>query len=296
MRSLQRIRVFLVEAGVFGLGVLFSFVVTIMAHLLGWEWFEIPELPVFLLGACASLVGFLLYRRKTRAWRIQYDAESWQLSRAARRLHPTRSKVLSICRRTLIWLPSAIAGFVLLFFPPATHLVHPSSQYLEHYRIRIPWTYAVYPSSGWGWDLASILKYSRQAYNRGTQAVVSSNRRGRFGMTPFLVLPFWNTQQKVSVIVFSSDPNWVVPQAAVDASTDPATHVRAFRLGGVELTCWQYPWPYGSETWPASEFTWVVNCNTPTGAGRWSFHAHYYGRDEDLPAFYRLIESVTPVP
>ncbi len=106
-------------------------------------YFESPW--TFWFGSSLTVVEFFLFRRRTRPWKIEYDAVAFELNRAERRLHPRRARYKRIIGRTLLWAPSAVAAFVLLFFPVVSHLVHPSSRYLLRYRIPIPWTF----TSGW---------------------------------------------------------------------------------------------------------------------------------------------------
>jgi hypothetical protein len=71
-----------------------------------------------------------------------------------------------------------------------------------------------------------------------------------------------------------------------------------FGLGDVALTCWQYEAPYDkySRRWPLGPGPlWEVVCNTAVDVRKQNLHASFYGQRDDLPAFYKIIEGVTPV-
>jgi hypothetical protein len=133
--------VFASEALLLLLGVVLSFAVAVYFDS-GWT---------FCVGLLLTVVEFFRFRRRTRLWKIKYDAEGFEIGQAERRLHPSRARFRRIVGRTLLWVPSAIAAFVLFFFPVATHAFHPLSQYLTHYRIPIRWTFTVVPAPGIEW-------------------------------------------------------------------------------------------------------------------------------------------------
>src|SRR5438270_5048114 len=72
---------------------------------------------VFFAGLSIAILVFVVIRRKTRRWKIEYDAIGWALTRTERKLHPTRARNKRIAVRIIIWAPSVIAALVLLFFP-----------------------------------------------------------------------------------------------------------------------------------------------------------------------------------
>jgi hypothetical protein len=299
MRPIKALLFFACKAGVLLVGFIFSsFLAAALGFALAADQYGVSTVGFF-AGAFAGLfltAGALQILRR-RTWReVEYDRSDWVRSQAERKLHPTRTRYKRIATRILVWVPSAIAALVLFFFPVATHLVHPSSQYLEHYRFRIPWTYTVFPSEGWGWDLRSVLISPRPRYYDGFDVIVSSSGRGRFGMTPFLVPPFWNRQQPISDITFGSDSNGALRTEWFKARYGSPTQMRGFRLGGIELTCWQYRSPFRSESWPYNVLVWHVDCATPASAGPKAFEATFDGREENLESFYRIIEGVTPIP
>jgi hypothetical protein len=299
MRPIKTLLFFACKAGVLLAGFIFSFFLAAALGLaLATAQYGVSTVGFFagfFAGLFLTAGAFLILRRKT--WRqVEFDESAWARRQTGRKSHPIRTRFKRIAARILVWVPSAIGALVFFFFPVATHLVHPSSQYLEHYRFRIPWTYTVLPSEGWGWDLRSVLISRRPRYYDGFDVIVSSSGRGRFGMTPFLMPAFWNAEQPLSDIVFASDPNAVLRPESVKALRESGTQIREFRLGGVKLTCWQYRSPYyRSGIWPYNGLTWRVECTVPSGEGPQDFQASFYGREEDLGIFYRIIEGVTPI-
>jgi hypothetical protein len=262
--------VFLTEVGVLVVGVVLSFAVAAYFES-GWT---------FGFGLVLTVVEFIAFRRRTRPWKIGYDAECFELSRAERSLHPRRARFKRIIGRTLLWVPSVIAALVLFFFPIVTHLAHPSSRYLTHYRVPIPWTISVFGRYGW------------------VDAFVSGGK-GRFGMTQF-----WDREALFSRMTFraiSPDADTFEfnhEMAAVERGGATQAHSREFRLGDVILTCWQFvprrPRVHSLGLVRISPF-WEVTCETPVTEHRRNLYASFWGSEADMPAFYKIIEGVTPV-
>lgn len=236
-------------------------------------------------GVVLTIVGFVLLRRRTRPWKLEYDAVGWALTQTERKLHPTRTKYKRITKRILVWVPSAIAAGVLFFLPVATHLVHPRRHFLKYYRVPIPWNVAVFSPPG--------------AYSY-VLAFASSSRKGRFGVTPF-----WDSKQLSSEMHFGSvnpDAGTFEFNARYTAlrRTGAAQELRKeFRLGDVAFTCWQYvhPYRYATRVGPSSTepLWWNVDCGTPVDVRQQNLYAWFLGREEDIPSFYRIIEGVKPV-
>jgi hypothetical protein len=245
---------------------------------------------VFLIGGVVlTVVAFVLIRRRTRPWKIEYDAVGWTLAQAGRKRHPARARFHRLVGLILLCVPSAIAALVLFFYPVATHLVQPCSRYFRHYRVPIPWTAMVCP----GW-------VQTPGYRR-IDAVFSSSGKGRFGMTPLSVGPFWLEDQPVSLAIFVSDAD----SGSFDYSADMkagrrgATEAvnREFRAGDVAITCLQYrpERPRHQRFWPEAWSVWRIDCETPAALHQRSFYASFSGREEEIGTFYQIIEGVRPV-
>lgn len=285
-RPIQRLLVLAGELGVLVFGVAFSLFLAIATAFYFDSrgnvelWAVNVVVGIGLAGLLLTGVGVVALRRKTRAWKLEYDAVGWALGKAERRLHPARARRKRIAHQVIVWVPSAMAALVLFFYPAATHLAHPHSGHVGRFRVPIPWTYAIV-------RLASGRDYS------WVIVLGSSTGRGRFGMTPFLVWPFWNTPTPLSSFSsFSFESNTNAP--ALDAMTTEArrqetAEVREFRLRDGAFTCWQYQRHNGSRNWT----NWNVDCDTPTAVQQQYLHTHFYGREQDLRGFYKIIQGVT---
>lgn len=295
MRTIKRVLLFAAEIGILLVGLVVSIALgALVDHFTSFE--SGPALITFYCGLLLTAAAFMLLLRRHRAAKFEYDVVGWEISRTDRMLNPRRAQFKRIARRTLVWVPSAIAALVLFFYPVASHLSHPSSHYLRHYRIPIPWTVTVF---------SKIFSWPELPAKYGwVEALVTNTGRGRLGVTPF-----WNTAGISSTMGFGSanadgplgfTDQPTLPQGATEVSqpTLPqgASQVvrRKFRLGNVALTCWQYVLPYRNG-WPYGTGPWEVSCLTPEDVDQFNFHAWFYGEESDLPLFYRILEGVTPV-
>lgn len=236
-------------------------------------------------GVALTIVGLVLLRRRTRPWKIEYDAVGWALTQTERKLHPTRSKYKRIVSRILVSMPCVIAATVLLFFPAASHLIRPGSQYLAHYRVSIPWSLMVTAVPGVPSD-------------NFVTAFTLIGSHGKFGLTPF-----WKRE------LFSSEMGFGSQQRGADSSEfdnriTELRHVgatqflrRDFQLGDVALACSQYvpphDWPFRRQS-IGSPSLWQIDCETPVGLRGRYFYAWFRGREADIPAFYKIIAGVEP--
>jgi hypothetical protein len=235
-------------------------------------------------GLLLAFVGLLKFRRKTRPWKIRYDAAGYQLEQAERKVHPTRVRFKRMLYRTLVCVPSAVAALVLFLFPVTSHFLHPRSQYLRHYRVPILWT------------ATAFLFRGPEAGTDLVVAFVSGSAHGRYGATPF-----WDTDPRLSVMTFSGadmstvdyrDQTSVLPKAASRVFRSD------FREGAVPFTCWQYQPSYVNtfrDPWVGVAAIWEVNCGTSMGTRRRTFFVGFKRREDELSAFYKTIEHVTPV-
>lgn len=249
----------------------------------GTQEHEGVSLAAFLAGLVLTVVAFCAIRRRSRPWKIEYDAIGWELTRAERKLHPNRARLKRLAIRILVWVPSLLAFVVLFFFPTASHLIRPGSQTLGPYRLYIPWTLAIMPMPGLPAH-SSVMVW----------AIVDS--RGGFGVTPF-----WRGEIFSSEMGFGSlktDPDGSASQARYEEEKRArATQLRRkeFQLGRVALTCWQYlPTPRLPNR-SAGSGLWQVDCKTPVGVKGQQFYALFRGQDTDIPAFYKVIQTIVPI-
>jgi len=268
MRLTKRILLSLMEVGF----LVFLFILTSALAIFLESVAKIHYEYGLLLGTAFSLYGWFLTQKSTRQWKIEYDAARWIEKRSKLTLHPHRARYLRLARRSLLWVPSAFASLVLFFFPIATHLVHPSVR-LKHYRISLPWTWTV---------LLPLFVSEEYSY---VDALISANPLGRLGVTPF-----WDTDTSFSVVTFGSfgHPN--------EHRRDGATQVseRDFNLGVSTLACWQYLPSDKMRFWHALPKTyWQIDCDISGSRFDLDFWAQFSGREQDIPAFYGVLEHVT---
>jgi hypothetical protein len=288
LRPTKRLLLFASELGFLVLGLAIALAIASQIAFAN-ECYNSVECPVasavLVAGVVLTIVGFVLLRRKTRSWKIEYDAIGWALTREERKLHPTHARYKRIAVRIMVWVPSMIAALVLFFLPVATHLLHPNSQYLTHYRVPIPWSTSVF--APYGPQYSYVL------------AISSSVGKGRFGVTPFL-----DSRQLTSEMHFGSmspdagtfELNLKYARSRREGGDRQLR--RDFRLGDIDFTCWQYVHPHRyprvgpSATEP---LWWNIECGTPVDARQRNLYAWFFGREEDIPTFYRIIEGVSPL-
>ena len=271
MRPLKRALVFASEVGILLVGL-------VLSMLLGAAIAQFAEPvggPAMLVGMLLTVGGWLLFHRKLRPWKLEYDVAAWELSRAELKQHPGRARRKGILRRSLVWIPSAVAAMVLLYFPAMSHLAHPSSRYLAHYRVPIPWSCVVFPMS-----------------DRFIQALGERDGSGLFGMTSF-----WLPHLDFSSMLFSSVPadldaewfNHKMAEKRREGASEVAT--REFRLDTATLTCWQYiPSPRRSEDLSGPAYWWPdyeATCQTAVGALDVHFLRVVRWSQERPPSFLR---------
>jgi hypothetical protein len=264
-RRIKRVLLFASEVGV----LVFGFIGAVILAAAVADFLDsdggVPTLLVFSAGLVLTMVAFVARRRATQPWKVEYDTPACARYLAQRKLHPKRSRYKRIAKQVVAWVPSLIAGAVLFYFPVATHIVHPGSQYLRHYRVPIPWTYAV-------------LSPPEQIPENGAVIALGSSRgAGRFGMTLF-----WDRDPAFSMMTFG--------ERRVGFNGEP----RSYPVRAGERMCWKYASQYGG-SWYFERAFWEIVCETPLDVNQQSFYAAFHGRDEDIPAFYRIIEGVTPV-
>ena len=89
-------------------------------------------LIVFVSGLLLTFLALFFVRRKSHEWKLNYNISKFEKRRIERKLSPVRFKLKESLKPSLLLAPSAIAAFVLLFFPIASHLAYPGSNH-------VPW-------------------------------------------------------------------------------------------------------------------------------------------------------------
>src|SRR5580693_8860807 len=95
MRPVKRLLILAGELGVVVFGLVLSFAIASYIAVADGCYSSVvcpAASSAVILGSLLTIAGFVLLRRKTRPWKIQYDAVGWGLARVERKLHPTRAK------------------------------------------------------------------------------------------------------------------------------------------------------------------------------------------------------------
>jgi hypothetical protein len=274
-RHLQWILLFSCQLGVVGLGLYLSLLLGLVLSIL--TGFYNPSLSLFFGGFFGGLVltacGLVAFRRRTTSWEVAYELEVWKRWERERREHPTRAKYKRRAHRVLRWMPSVLAAAVLFFLPVMSHLLHPSSHYLRHYKVPIPWNMLV---------VTSFLPPMGSDY-AGAFAV--RGWKGRFGMMTFLD----DAPTLSSYISFSSLSPEDEARQQVEKSSFPAkAHTapdRVLHLAEIELNCWVTPY---------LAVRYAISCETPNNAGAHNLYARFDGSERDVLAFYSIVEHIQP--
>jgi hypothetical protein len=214
----------------------------------------------FVLGAILTGLASVPIRLLAGPGRVQYD-----LAGPKRRLSPSK--------RILVCVPSAIAAFVFFFFPIATHLSHPRSPTLTHYRIPVPWNFAVLPS------------YSDKHL---LTVMGSTNGKARYGMTPRFVPENFSDPPTVSEMIFTEYEYFSVDRPPQESQFT----IRNLDLGYMRITCLQPVRPVFHTGSPSAVSAF---CQTSGRATANVLIAKFLGAAQDLPAFYRIIEGIQPL-
>jgi hypothetical protein len=290
MRTIKRLLLSAKELSIFLLGIILSLVLAVRVE----EWWvyryldrhvplTVVLVPTFVLFSGVLLTSLVLswVRRKHAPRKFAYDVAGWALDHAERKLHPRRRKFKRLFTGMLVSLPSALAMLVLFFFPVASHLQHPGSRYFQHYRIPVPWSVTVFPA--WGPDGGDNVS--------AFAGIISSNTWSRFGITTF-----WDSESLSAIVTFGtrrrSDDTSDVPMSVRLGETVDLSR-REFRSNSLTLTCWQ--WRYSSYALgrqSRNELVWSVACRAPADVDQRQIEASFYGREESIPDFYRIVEGV----
>jgi hypothetical protein len=282
MRRIKRLLLLAKELSIFLLGLILSLLLAVGVSQSGFRGIDLPSLVLF---SGLLFTSFLLsrVRRKHAPQKLAYDVAGWALDQAERKLHPRRRKRKRILIGVLVSLPSALAMLVLFFFPVASHLRHPGSQYFRHYRVPIPWSVAVlFPSELDGGDKFRFLT-----------GFVRSNPWPRFGMTTF------REEESLSAIVTLGIRLSSAATGHTSESFSPpreATDIlrREIRSNSLALICWQWRYAQSAARRRLGDSSlWNITCLAPADVYQQQFEANFYGRQESMPDFYRIVEGVS---
>ncbi len=239
----------------------------------------------FFSGLLLTIVGWLTLRYKTRRWKIEQDAAQWMASRSFGKKYPRRAKFLRIAHRWMLWMPSACAGLVLFFLPVASHILLAGRSLVPHYSLSTPLSWMVIRSGG--------------RYHPYVRTFFSAEGAGRYGMTSMWFNHSMPSDGEFSISDPGSENGWSRPESEL-ASGHP-THVakRQFSMGTIAMECWEYRHDHDYLAEFRSMFRppvlWEVLCSTEPNGVDFNLRAAFYGPQEDISAFYRVLEVAKPI-
>jgi hypothetical protein len=283
MRRLKRILLFLAELGFIGLGLVGS--VFLAAF---FDYLENNTGIVTLLGGwLLTFAGLYLFRRKTRRWKIEYEAERWTAECAWARTHPGRAKWKRVASRRLLWLPSACAALTFFFLPVGSQIFFCAKPLVRHYRFSVPLNWMT-------------LKAGTSDSNSFTWVFFSNEGAARFGMTPI-----WFNHSLPSFATFgNSNPDspyeWYRPSSEVAEGRSTNIARTEFNVGDLVVDCWEYEHHFQTAR-RSNDFFHLdasvlreVLCSTRPNGKEFNFHAAFFGQKEDIAVFYRVLKGGIP--
>jgi hypothetical protein len=293
---LKRLGIFFLEA----LVLILAFILTaFLSDGITYLWNMPPYLIVFLSLAVPTLC-FLWVRQMGRPFKIRYDAARFLAARNAAGLHSRRRRYLRMARPYMLWLPSACAlavllffpqtshlfhlrsepgdlrGSIMMFFPRMPHLFHPGADQAIHNQVSIPWNWTIAHSSNWpGYSTVYTICPGQAPW-------------------PFGNKPFWDKTARLCSASFSS----ITPAALIERRESRVrwpqrqreeTMVTLSQINShsILLTCRRYQTRWTMENW-------FVDCETTSQLQPANFDAQFFGPEEDIPAFYQIIQRVSP--
>jgi hypothetical protein len=230
---------------------------------------------IFICGVALTICIPLAIRKKTKDWKIKYAAEAWLERRSKPPLLPSQSRRSRILCRSLLWFPSICAALVLCFCPLASHPL--TSGKLIDYRVPIPWTWMI------------VYRYQNPGLVSSVHTLISSDGVGRFGVTPFWRKDASYSTASFAAYTWSSSPedkrqtDYLRRQNATDIATSE------FTVGELHFACVEYMAVY--QRFPNLSGL-SVQCEASTTTGKGHFMAYFFGRREDIPAFYDVLHKV----
>lgn len=288
MQLLKRVLLFFAEIGVLFAGLVLSIAV---AYCL--DRFSDGAGPlsfVFFFGPLIlSAVGFFMFRRRSRRWKIKYDAANYLTYRSRRRLNPWRAKRIRTTWHCLRWVPSICAAFALFFLPVASRIVYPANFLVTGFRFSAPLNWMM------------IETGDDRPRSSNSAAIFSNEGAAHYGLTPM-----WFTHSQPSVASFSTKDSWVPDdwyRPNREAREGHPTHIakNEFVIGTTTVKCFEYwdtyeergNWYFpGWRSDPPNSLE--ILCSAQPVGRTYVWRAAFYGQHEDITAFYRVLKNATP--
>jgi hypothetical protein len=279
LRLFKKFLLFVSELAFLFFGFVFSVGLAAYLDSIGTKFAPVAFLLIFFL-ICAAPIWF---RRKTGNWTVAADATVWLAHRSWRQLHPRRAKHLRIVQQSFLCFPSVCAAFVLFFLPVASHTLFSGARLVPHYRVRTPLNWLIIKSRG---DIEVWTFFS----NRGA---------AHYGFTPV----WFNHSMPSGATFLTSDPassdGWWRPRSELSRGQPTHVAVRQFNLGKITATCYEYRHTYGDSARSSPSIfeppvLWESLCSTHPNGVDYNLRAAFFGHQEDLAAFYDLLNSASP--
>ena len=228
--------------------------------------FDSPFAGLLPFFGLIALLLYLFFRlsKKHRPAKILYSAAKYERSHALAKSCPRRARWIHLATRLTVSFPSALAAFVLFFFPIASHMFYPAGTHLGSYRVPIPWNIIVLSGRVYGDAHAAMAYTSVEENPLGLPRHILSNRFSA-GMD-FIARPTTPANEPLS-------------------RSFPPT--REFKLGMQILACWESASHYRSLS--------KIDCDT-SGPGQLSLHASLLGAPNQVPVFYRILSGIRTDP
>jgi hypothetical protein len=235
-----------------------------------------------LIAGNAVLVGpILYYRYKTRHKWVEAEAERWLANRKRSsdegRWWGRLVRKLPCVQRYLLWVPSACAMFVLVFFPAATQIRY--GHRVGNFTIPLPWSW-------------TILEYRDDVQPYIMEALMSREGVSRFGVNPF-----WSLNASFSEVWFVTAPDGTFGPDRRGRERERAGMAQVSKrevvLRDLTVTCWEFLRSYQSYTLLSG--SWEIECESPEFNRYRDFQAGFVGRQEDTSEFYRVLQQVRTI-
>ncbi len=237
---------------------------------------EVLPMTLFVLCIGGITVGLLFLNRKIRRRTVELEAQRWLAERHSG-ITPRERRWRNRGARLALWVPSLTVLMVLLFFPELSGIVsfvrHSEASHLPGYRVPIP--------SIW------VVVYIDKQENGKSYLSGLAGHGLAFGVTPYLrgnpPLSSWRIgTEPYGQVTEQEKPGWL--------SSNEVFGTRVVKAGIGPITCLEY-WP---RFWPQpahleDSTRAFIDCHSSD-----RLRASFSGERFHVPAFYQMLENITP--
>ena len=174
-----------------------------------------------------------------------------------KRAFPRRFRWTRLARQVAVWLPSALAAFVLFFLPLASHLVQPGRIHFGRYSMKVPWNVLILPGPSSNL-FRGVMAFAGDDNN--PLGITHSFRGNRFTASMYFVVDFISSASE----------------------TIPREPTHEFKLGLGVLRCWEGEMPAGFRD---------IFYTTSSPVHDPAFHAWFFGKQARVPLFYQILST-----